>query len=82
MTASRDAFTASGNEYFINVGEQSKILSAGSPGRVIGELVEQAALALEVHQAFEANTSRQVQVLSAYPPAPSVGKPGGCPSDR
>ncbi|WP_169809299.1 hypothetical protein [Actinomadura chibensis] len=65
MTAARDAYTA-GRDLIINLGEQSETPSAGPLGRVIGELGEQDALALEVHQAFEAGTSGRAPVLPVY----------------
>ncbi|WP_187437733.1 tetratricopeptide repeat protein [Actinomadura decatromicini] len=65
MTAARDAYTA-GRDLVINLGGQSEASSAEPAGRVIGELGEQDALALEVHQAFEASTSGQVPVLPVY----------------
>ncbi|TYK53409.1 tetratricopeptide repeat protein [Actinomadura decatromicini] len=69
MNAARDAYIAGRDQYIINVGGQSEASSSAPLGRVIGELGEQDALALEVHQAFEpstVSTSVQVPVLPVY----------------
>ncbi|TYB46385.1 hypothetical protein [Actinomadura chibensis] len=73
MTAARDAYIAGRDQYIINVGGQSEASSSAPLGRLIGELGEQDALALEVHQAFAADTastSGHVPVLPVYLPRP------------
>ncbi|TYK44060.1 tetratricopeptide repeat protein [Actinomadura decatromicini] len=74
VTAARDAYTAGGNQYFgdqyIYVDRQSEVSTGAPLGRLIGDLGEQDALALEVHQAFAAGASEQVPVLPVYLPRP------------
>ncbi|MFC4050011.1 tetratricopeptide repeat protein [Actinomadura syzygii] len=73
VAADQDAYTAGRDQYVINFGWQSEASCAQPHGRIIGELGEQDALALEVHQAFEASTasmSGQVPVLPVYLPRP------------